>query len=107
MKNQNHTETYSLYNGDCMELLPTLPENSVEFSVYSPPFAGLYIYSSDKRDMSNNESHEDFLKHYEFLIAEMARVTKPGRINAVHCQDIITKVRIYAQQPHNYLEGTA
>ncbi|NLO71991.1 MAG: site-specific DNA-methyltransferase [Porphyromonadaceae bacterium] len=90
MKNQIHTENYSLYNGDCMELLPTLPENSVDFSVYSPPFAGLYIYSSDKRDMSNNESHEDFLKHYEFLIAEMARVTKPGRINAVHCQDIIT-----------------
>lgn len=90
MKNQIHTDNYSIYNGDCMELLPTLPKNSVDFCIYSPPFAGLYIYSSDKRDMSNNESREDFLKHYEFLIAELARVTKPGRINAVHCQDVIT-----------------
>ena len=90
MKTQHHDLNYSLYNGDCLEVLPTLPENSIDFSVYSPPFAGLYIYSSDKRDMSNNESKEDFMKHYEFLIKELARVTKPGRINAVHCQDVIT-----------------
>lgn len=90
MKNQHHTENYSIYNGDCLELIPTLPDNSVDLSIYSPPFAGLYIYSSDKRDMSNNESKEDFLKHYEYLIEQLARVTKPGRINAVHCQDVIT-----------------
>jgi DNA modification methylase len=90
MKNQKHTEEYSIYNGDCLELLPELPDNSVDLSIYSPPFAGLYIYSSDKRDMSNNESKEDFLKHYDFLIEQLARVTKPGRINAVHCQDVIT-----------------
>lgn len=90
MKNQHHSENYSIYNGDCIELLPTLPKESIDFCVYSPPFAGLYIYSSDKRDMSNNESKEDFLAHYEFLIKELARVTKPGRINAVHCQDVIT-----------------
>lgn len=90
MKNQYHSENYSIYNGDCIELLPTLPKESIDFCVYSPPFAGLYIYSSDKRDMSNNESKEDFLAHYEFLIKELARVTKPGRINAVHCQDVIT-----------------
>lgn len=90
MKNQKHTEDYSIYNGDCLELLPELPDNSVDLSIYSPPFAGLYIYSSDKRDMSNNESKEDFLKHYDFLIEQLARVTKPGRINAVHCQDVIT-----------------
>lgn len=90
MKNQHHTENYSIYNGDCLELIPTLPDNSVDLSIYSPPFAGLYIYSSDKRDMSNNESKEDFLNHYEYLIEQLARVTKPGRINAVHCQDVIT-----------------
>lgn len=90
IKDQLHTENFSLYNGDCMEVIPTLPDNSVDFTIYSPPFAGLYIYSSDKRDMSNNESKEDFLLHYEFLIKELARVTKPGRINAVHCQDVIT-----------------
>lgn len=90
MKAQKHEKNFSIYNGDCLEVLPTLPENSIDFSVYSPPFAGLYIYSSDKRDMSNNESKEDFMQHYEFLIKELARVTKPGRINAVHCQDVIT-----------------
>jgi DNA modification methylase len=90
MKNEIHKDSYSLYNGDCIELLPNLPKESIDFCVYSPPFAGLYIYSSDKRDMSNNESKEDFLAHYDFLIKELSRVTKPGRINAVHCQDVIT-----------------
>ena len=90
MKNQVNSENYSIYNGDCLELLPELPENSIDLCIYSPPFAGLYIYSSDKRDMSNNESKEEFLKHYEFLIKELSRVTKPGRINAVHCTDVIT-----------------
>jgi len=90
MKNQIHELDYSLYCGDCLEVLPEINDKSIDLVIYSPPFAGLYIYSSDKRDMSNNENKEDFLKHYEYLIKELARVTKPGRINAVHCQDIIT-----------------
>ena len=90
VKDQFHTDAYSLYNGDCMDVISKLPENSVDFSIYSPPFAGLYIYSSDKRDMSNNESPEEFLKHYEFLIEQMSRVVKQGRIVAVHCTDVIT-----------------
>ncbi len=91
VKDQLHTEKYSIYNGDCMDVITNLPDNSVDFSVYSPPFAGLYIYSSDKRDMSNNESTEEFLKHYEFLIEQMSRVMKAGRICAVHCTDVITQ----------------
>lgn len=91
VKDQLHTEKYSIYNGDCMDVITNLPDNSVDFSVYSPPFAGLYIYSSDKRDMSNNESPEEFLKHYEFLIEQMSRVMKAGRICAVHCTDVITQ----------------
>lgn len=71
-----------------MEVLPTLADNSIDLSVYSPPFAGLYNYSSDHRDMSNCDTKEQFLQNYEFLVAEMARVTKPGRINAVHCTDV-------------------
>lgn len=90
VKEQIHTESYSIYNGDCMDVVNNLPDNSIDFCVYSPPFAGLYIYSSDKRDMSNNESFEDFLTHYEFLVSEVSRLLKPGRICAVHCQDIIT-----------------
>lgn len=89
-KDQFITENYAIYNSDCMEVIKELPDNSIDLSVYSPPFAGLYNYSSSKRDFSNCESKEQFLEMYEFLIAEMARVTKPGRINAVHVTDVHT-----------------
>jgi DNA modification methylase len=92
VKNQHHTEKYSVYNGDCVEVVSSLENNSIDFSVYSPPFAGLYEYSSDIHDMSNCETKEDFLNQYEFLIKEMARITKPGRLTAVHCQDVLTNV---------------
>jgi len=88
VKDQIHTKNYSIYCGDSMDVLPTLKDNSIDLSVYSPPFAGLYNYSSDHRDFSNCESREQFLEQYEFLIAHMARVTKPGRITAVHCTDV-------------------
>jgi DNA modification methylase len=88
MKNQVVSEDYSIYNADCMEVLPQLPENSIDFSVYSPPFAGLYNYSSSPEDFSNCESKEQFLQQYDFLIGEISRVTKPGRVTAVHCTDI-------------------
>lgn len=91
-KDQIITDQYAIYNSDCMEVLPTLDKESVDLSVYSPPFAGLYNYSSDIRDFSNNEDKESFLTQYEFLIKEIARVTKPGRITAVHCQDVLTNV---------------
>jgi DNA modification methylase len=87
-KDQTITEDYALYNSDCMMVLPELQTNSVDLSIYSPPFAGLYNYSSDHRDFSNCDTREQFLQQYEYLIAEMARVTKPGRINAVHCTDV-------------------
>ncbi len=79
---------YALYNGDCVDVMRSIPDASVGLTIYSPPFAGLYNYSSDERDMSNNATYEGFYEHYEFLIKEIARVTKPGRISAVHCMDI-------------------
>jgi len=88
VKDQFHTENYSIYNGDCMHVLPTLENESIDLSIYSPPFAGLYNYSSSPNDFSNCETKEQFLQQYEFLIKEIARVTKPGRITAVHCTDI-------------------
>ena len=88
IKEQLITENYALYNSDCMYVLPTLPDNSVHLSVYSPPFAGLYNYSSHENDFSNCESKEQFLEQYEFLVAELSRVTMSGRINAVHCTDV-------------------
>jgi len=88
VKNQLITDKYAIYNADCMEVLPTIPDESVDLSVYSPPFAGLYNYSSDPRDFSNCESKEQFLDQYDLLIKEMSRITKPGRITAVHCTDV-------------------
>lgn len=87
-KDQIITDRYAIYNSDCMEVLPTMPDESVDLVIYSPPFAGLYQYSSTDRDFSNCEGKEQFLQQYEYLIAEMARVTKPGRINAVHVTDV-------------------
>jgi DNA modification methylase len=87
-KDQEVTQDYAIYNSDCMEILPALPEKSVDLSIYSPPFAGLYNYSSSERDFSNCESKEQFMEQYEYLVTEIARVTKPGRISAVHCADV-------------------
>ena len=87
-KQQTTTDNYAIYNSDCMEVIPTLPDESIDLSIYSPPFAGLYNYSSSERDFSNCENKEQFLEQYEYLVSEMARVTKPGRINAVHCTDV-------------------
>jgi DNA modification methylase len=84
------TENYALYSGDCLEVMPTLPADSVHLSIYSPPFAGLYHYSSSERDLSNCTDYEEFFEHYEFVVREIARLTMPGRLTAVHCMDIPT-----------------
>ena len=89
IKDQLITDKFAMYNSDCMYVLPTLDNDSIDFSVYSPPFAGLYNYSSSENDFSNCETKDQFLQQYEYLIKEVARVTKPGRITAVHCQDIL------------------
>lgn len=82
------TEHYALYNGDACEVLATLPEASVHLSVYSPPFGGLYVYSSDERDLSNSRSYQEFMEHYGYVVRELFRLTLPGRCTAVHCTDI-------------------
>lgn len=81
-------DRYAIYNGDCVEVMKTLPDESVDLTIYSPPFAGLYQYSSDARDMSNAIDKDEFFEHYGYCIDEVARLTKPGRISAVHCMDI-------------------
>lgn len=82
------TDKYAIYNGDCVEIMRGLPSESIALSVYSPPFAGLYQYSSDPRDMSNAIDPEEFFEHYGYCIDELTRLTMPGRISAVHCMDI-------------------
>jgi len=103
IKEQLITENYAWYNSDCMYVLPTLPDASIDLSVYSPPFAGLYNYSSHENDFSNCESKEQFLEQYEFLVKEMARVTKPGRINAVHCTDVFDNRSFLWDFPHEII----
>lgn len=88
--NQTITNNYALYSGDCVEVMKQLPDNTVDLSLYSPPFAGLYQYSSDEQDLSNCINRDEFYTHYEFVIQELHRLTKPGRMSAVHCMDIPT-----------------
>lgn len=85
---QEVTDLHALYNGDCCEVLPIIRDESVHLVIYSPPFADLYNYSSSERDLSNCQDYEQFLTHYEFVVRELHRVTRPGRINCVHCCDI-------------------
>jgi DNA modification methylase len=86
--NETITDRYALYNGDCIEVMQSLPDQSIDLSVYSPPFCGLYNYSSNERDLSNCRSYSEFFDHYSFVIGQIARLTKPGRITAVHCMDV-------------------
>lgn len=85
---QHITDHYAAYNGDCNEVMAAMPDKKVHFSIYSPPFGGLYHYSSDERDLSNNPDYSAFMDHYAFTVRELARITMPGRITAVHCTDI-------------------
>lgn len=81
-------ERFAAYNGDCVEVLPGIKDGSIHLSVYSPPFAELYNYSSSDRDMSNCRDYGEFLEHYEFLVRQIFRATMTGRISAVHCMDL-------------------
>lgn len=81
-------EKFAIYNSDCIEVMQGLPAGSIHLSVYSPPFGGLYHYSSDDRDLSNCPDYEKFMAHYAFVVREMARITMPGRVTCVHTMDV-------------------
>jgi DNA modification methylase len=87
---QHVTDRYALYCGDCMEVMPDFPDQSIHMSVYSPPFAGLYNYTSSERDLSNCADYDEFFEHYGHVVIEIGRLTMPGRITAVHCMDVPT-----------------
>jgi len=82
------TENYSVFNGDCVQTLQQLPDNCADISVFSPPFAELYVYSDKKEDMGNVSDYKQFEQHFKYLIPELKRVVKDGRIVAVHCMDL-------------------
>jgi DNA modification methylase len=81
-------DRYAIYLGDCLEVMPSLPDESIHLSIYSPPFAGLYHYSSSERDLSNCKDYPEFFSHYEYVVRELFRLTMPGRMTAVHCMDV-------------------
>lgn len=91
VKDQLITDQYAIYEGDCMDVLPTLQKECASLVVFSPPFLGLYQYSSSERDFSNCDSREQGLEQYEYFVKELYRVLKPGRICAVHCTDLMNK----------------
>lgn len=91
--NSNIGNNYQAIQGDCVDVLDQLPDSSIDFSVYSPPFGSLFVYSESAADMGNSTDAE-FAEHYSFLVASKFRVTKPGRLTAVHCSDLpMTKWR--------------
>lgn len=87
VKDQKITDQFAIYNSDCIEVMKDLPDELIHLSVYSPPFCGLYHYSSSERDLSNADSYEDFFNHYRFVVKELNRITLRGRCTAVHCMD--------------------
>jgi DNA modification methylase len=82
------TDRYAIWNGDCIEVMAALPDRSIHLSIESPPFGGLYHYSSSDRDLSNCRNYEQFFEHYGFVVSEVSRLTMPGRIRCVHCMDV-------------------
>lgn len=88
--NQVSGRNWHLWCGDCCAVSRALPNETVHYTIYSPPFVSLYTFSDDLRDMSNNRSDQEFWDHYRFLIAECFRVTKPGRLVSIHCMNLPT-----------------
>ena len=85
---EQHGEAFAAYHGDCVSVVSQLPDASVDLSVYSPPFSNLFVYSDSAADMGNSATDVEFLEHYGYLLRDLHRVTKPGRLSAVHCSDL-------------------
>lgn len=79
---------YAIYNGDSCEIVKAIPDNSIHYTIFSPPFASLYTYSNSDRDMGNSKGDEEFYEHFKFLAQELYRVTMPGRLLSFHCMDL-------------------
>lgn len=79
---------YAIYNGDSCELIRNIPDESIHYTIFSPPFASLYTYSNSDRDMGNSKGDDEFYNHFKYLASELYRVTKPGRLLSFHCMDL-------------------
>lgn len=92
VKDQEIGNSFAVWNGDCIDVMKSLPDGKIHLSLYSPPFAtnqgALYNYSSSEKDLSNSRDYAEFFEHYTFVVRELFRLTMPGRISAVHCMDV-------------------
>lgn len=88
--NQSIGKRYAMYNGDCCEVITGIPDDSIHYSIFSPPFASLYTYSNSDRDMGNCKDSEEFFQHFQFLVSELYRVLMPGRLLSFHCMNLPT-----------------
>ena len=79
---------YSMYHGDSCEVIKGIPDNSIHYTLFSPPFSSLYTYSNSDRDMGNSKNDEEFYNHFAYLVKELYRVTMPGRLLSFHCMNI-------------------
>ena len=82
------TDNWELIHGDCVELIKTIPDNSIDYSIFSPPFASLFTYSNSIRDMGNCKSKNDFLNHFQFMLKDLLRIIVPGHLVSIHCMDL-------------------
>lgn len=87
---QYHGENFSIYNGDSCEVLKAIPDNSIHYSIFSPPFASLYTYSNSDRDLGNCKTDTEFIEHFKFIVSELYRVIKNGRLISFHCMNLPT-----------------
>lgn len=88
--NQVIKERYSIYNGDSCEIMNSIPDNSIHYSIFSPPFADLYVYSNSERDMGNCKSKSEFYEHFKFIVKELYRIMMNGRLVSFHCMNLPT-----------------
>jgi len=87
--NQDKGTDWAAYHSDCVEFAKSLPDNSIDFSIYSPPFSSLYVYSESIADMGNVDSDEEFIEQYRYLVREKFRALRPGRCTAIHVKDLV------------------
>ena len=90
--NQKISDNYAMYHGDCVEVIKGIPDNSIHYSIFSPPFASLFTYSDSDRDMGNCKSDQEFQEHFQFLVDELLRVIMPGRLVSIHCMNILATI---------------
>lgn len=87
-ENQFHGKDWTLFNGDSCEVIKSIPDDSVDFSIFSPPFSSIFVYSDSERDMGNCATDTEFFEHFRFIVTELLRIMRPGRVAAIHCSDL-------------------